>query len=780
MNRVRAEKKYNTFVQGLITEANPLTYPENASLDEDNFVLKRDGSRERRLGVDFEAGHTMIPTGIAAASIASGRQSFHKWENPGGDSSVSIGVVRVGPKLWFMDLLTESPSSNLLNSGNAITLPLLDSLDIETAVVNNYLIIVGGGLSQPVALYYTRATQGVGYSYIPIQVRDLWGISDGLNVRDRPVDLSILHEYNLRNQGWNPAIKTSCDYVTYEYASSFYSDTGEGGLIARMSGAWVEATSNPISVGVLKCTKDTLGVYPSNADIWTLGKVSDSSSANFEKYDPAIMARNAFDSMAAPKGSFIIDAFNRGYSRGMLTGLVGLPLDWEKGKLSTVASYAGRVFYAGVESNVSAGDGRSPNFSNTIFFSQIVTDSSKLGMCYQEADPTSENISDLIDTDGGVIHIPEATKIVKLIATRTSLLIFAENGVWELFGDTQGFVATSYQVSKISSNGCSSPRSVVEAAGTVFAWTKAGIYMYAVEPTSGRYSATSASLQSIQTLYNGLSELTKDYARGFYDEKENTVRWLFNDLESYSDTSYVNRYNRELVFDITLQAFYPQSIDTTVGPYISDYADIPSYTIVTNNEEVYVGATQVYAGTDAVLVESEIAVSRTSQFSFLVISNTSITLGKYNNRNFKDWQGYDGVGKDYLSYLLTGYENFGSVGSKKQVPYIWMHFRKTETGFSEIEGQLELDNPSSCLVQAQWDWTNSADSGKWGNQFQAYKLLRPYTPTGTADQFDYGHEVIMTKNKLRGSGKSLSLLIQSETGKDMKLLGWSLLVEVGR
>ncbi len=29
---------------------------------------------------------------------------------------------------------------------------------------------------------------------------------------------------------------------------------------------------------------------------------------------------------------------------------------------------------------------------------------------------------------------------------------------------------------------------------------------------------------------------------------------------------------------------------------------------------------------------------------------------------------------------------------------------------------LILDNPSSCLVQAQWNWADSANSGKWGNQ----------------------------------------------------------------
>ena len=45
--------EFSTFVAGLITDASPLTFPNNASLDEVNFELNRDGSRNRRLGMDF-------------------------------------------------------------------------------------------------------------------------------------------------------------------------------------------------------------------------------------------------------------------------------------------------------------------------------------------------------------------------------------------------------------------------------------------------------------------------------------------------------------------------------------------------------------------------------------------------------------------------------------------------------------------------------------------------------------------------------------------------------
>ena len=58
-------------------------------------------------------------------------------------------------------------------------------------------------------------------------------------------------------------------------------------------------------------------------------------------------------------------------------------------------------------------------------------------------------------------------------------------------------------------------------------------------------------------------------------------------------------------------------------------------------------------------------------------------------------------------------------------------------------------------------------------------MLRNYIPTDANDEFNYGQSVIVTKNKIRGKGKALSMNIQSQAGKDMKLLGWSMPLIVG-
>jgi len=639
-----------------------------------------------------------------------------------------------------MNLLTDSPSANLKNSGNPITITSLSNSKIETSVINNKCVIVSKDLPRPVLLTYNVSTGAVTQSTIQIQIRDIYGVDDALFLDTRPVTLTNTHKYNLRNQGWNKNIVTT---------------TG---------------------ADAITLTKTDLGVYPANSDNWTLGKISNASSADYEKYDPDTLNKNSFSNYQIAKGSFIIDAFERGVGRMNASDVTsGLPTDREEGNISTITSYAQRLFYSGIESNVTGPDIRSPNYSGYIFFSKIIKSDDDFGTCHQEADPTDPGINDLIDTDGGSIQIPDITRVVRIIASQASILVFAENGVWEIYGDTGGFIATSFQASKISTNGITNGDSVVNVNGNFIYWSKAGIYLLKPDAASGRFAAESLSLTSIQDLYLNIPEVAKDFAKGIYDEKENRVRFLYNDSASYSSSNYPNSYNKELIYDLTLKAWSKNEISSLISdsPYIADYALIPGYSVTTREESVVAGTdTVLVTAGDTVVVPDDVASSRTEQFSFLTIVGTSFTLSKYNGSDFLDWKTKDSVGVNYSSYLYTGYELFGDIMKEKQIPYIFFYLQKTEDGFQASGTDLVFTNQSSCKVQAQWGWSNSAANGKWGNEFQAYRILRNYTPSGVGDTYDSGDSMVVTKNKLRGSGKCLSLYIRSEAGKDMKLLGW--------
>lgn len=765
MANIVKEVQKNAFVQGLITEASPLTFPPNASLDEQNFNLELNGSRSRRLGIDYEVGYTLTNTGLSNPVLQNTRQSVSVWPFPGGSSTIILGVIRVYNRLYFIDLLTANPSANLKNQGNYITISALVNAEIQTTVVNGYFVFTSEDLPLPILLSYNKDTDVVSQETIAPLVRDLDGLDDTYVSDFRPITLTDKHKYNLINQGWSGRITSTCSTGVYTTYGALGSDP---------------VVHPAIAIGALECTKTTLGVYPSNSDVWSLGKKENAydatTTANLGKYDPELMARNAIDIRTPIRGSFILGLFSRGADRSNLSGIVGLPLDREEGRITTITSYAGRVFYSGIKSRVTGGDIYSPNYSGYIFFSQVARTKEKFSNCYQANDPTNPDISDLLDTDGGTIHIPEASNITKLVATSRSLLVFAENGIWEISGENAGFIATAYQISKVTGIGVSNPNTVVDTGGTIVYWAKTGIHAISPDPTTGRYSTENISLTTIQTFYNSIPDIAKLNARGFYDERLNTVRWIYNDSGTYSETNYINHYTKQLNLSLTLKAFYTYSISSLISgsPFITDFVQVPGYSLTGVNFDVYASADQVITTGNTIITTGKNNTSRSGTYNYLTFTGSSFTVSKYSNTTFLDWKTANSVGVDYSSYLLTGYEILGDIAHIKQVPYVVFYLSRTEDGFTQVGSDLVIDNPSSCLVQAQWDWCDSLNSGKWGVQFQAYRLLRPYIPSGAGDTFDYGDSVITTKNKLRGSGRALSLKIQSEAGKDMKLLGWSM------
>lgn len=486
----KVNQPVTTFVKGLITEASPLTFPENASLDELNFKLKRDGSRERRLGLDYEANYTLTDTGYAAAVLSGARISTYRWVVPNGNTDIEIGVVQIGNQVWFLNLLTDNPSANILNGGTPITAVGYSNEQLmQFATINNYLIGISSVINQPFLFSYDADTDVVSYETAPIQIRDLYGVDDGLAVGDRPTTLSELHKYNLRNQGWTEDIITTC------------------------------------GTDVLDCTYTTLGVYPSNSDQWGIGRVADLTDANVNKFDPSLAARNLIDYGQVPKGHYIIDLYARGNSRNTQT-LLTVPLDLETTYITTVASYAGRVWYSGIQGQITDADSRSLHLSNAVLFSQVFTDKLSWVKCYQEADPTSYVYNEVIDTDGGIIHIPECSFIIKLKAIRQSLFVFATNGVWEISGDEAGFRATSFQVKKVCSVGVYSRDTIEEVDGIIYFWGTSGIY--ALAPNQyGTYDLTNLTLTTIQRVYNEIPDHSKANARVLYDQHTNSLRWLY-------------------------------------------------------------------------------------------------------------------------------------------------------------------------------------------------------------------------------------------------------------
>jgi hypothetical protein len=762
MPRAEANKEYNTFVRGLITEASELTFPENASIDEDNFVLNRDGSRQRRKGMDFEDSYVSVDTGIGYTTTLTDSISTHEWVNVPDNATTSdtIIVIRFGTMLYFFDKGAQPLSGGSLGSLDVTSFAIVGGGQglnhVDSASGNGILIMVGQDFN-PFYIEYSAPSTFTATA-ITTEIRDFFGIvstesSTEIAINDRPTNLDNSHKYNLLNQGWQEGNLS---------AAKAYND-GAGG---------------------------TSSTYPSNADIES---VALDTSTNV--LTPGLLNPTLFGTTPAPKGHYIIDAFTRGASRVSQSGIAGLSDDKETSSFRTVGFFGGRVFYSGIASSVSGSIDTSPDYSGFIFFSQVLTNNEKIGRCYQEADPTSNEISDLVATDGGTIPIPDANSIRAITALGNSLLVFAENGVWEISGGDSGFSATNYQLRKITNAGVLSPKSVVIVESSLLYWSTSGIYVVSPDEISGYLTATNITQSTIQTLYDNIKNTTKEHVVGIYEKSSKIVRWLYNDLDGFDGINYRDVYNRELCFDTVLTAFYTNTIKSiTAGfaPVVSGFVETGSTSATTVVTDIVDSGVDVTDGGVQVTDTLDASLGNLVSIKYLTLTTANNaasgnyfgTFSEYNDTDFLDWATADSTGVSYDSYLLTGYELMGDSTRDKQATYITTHFKRTETGFTDDgSGNLTAIGESGCLMQSRWNWANHINSGQYqplsafneagtARYFQAYRLNRNYLPSGGGDTFDYGYSVVSTKNKVRGSGKSLSLYFLSEQGKDMHLLGW--------
>ena len=161
-----------SLAKGIITEAGPLGFPADATLDEQNFDLSRSSVRSRRNGIDFEpnyAARTFVPR---FNSITVG-----VWSSVNGDPDFDILVVQSGTSLFFFDKSVEDIS----NSGYLGTLPLASFTESASSSGSRFtyasvegLLIVAGGEEFIATVSYENGVFAVTYEFL--QVRDVWGV----------------------------------------------------------------------------------------------------------------------------------------------------------------------------------------------------------------------------------------------------------------------------------------------------------------------------------------------------------------------------------------------------------------------------------------------------------------------------------------------------------------------------------------------------------------------------------------------------------------------------
>ena len=414
--------------------------------------------------------------------------------------------------------------------------------------------------------------------------------------------------------------------------------------------------------------------------------------------------------------------------------------------------FGGRAFYAA---------------NDTVLFSQLLVSDKNLGRCYQDNDPTAEDSPDLLETDGGAIRILGASGIYRLEAIGSSLIVFANNGIWQISGEG-GFTASSYSVTQISNEAAINSNTILKLPTSVLYATKRGFFVLQPDNISNTYTPFDISSAKIKPTFELLNKESLASMSLLYSEFDNKIYiGLNSDAQTYIKTL--------LIFDIDLQAwtiydFSSNDDYSIVGFYASPESSVRTTEVVVtyNGEEV------TYNG-EEILANDSVTITQIPQIQFVSISDSEPKLSVL-GLNRDDYRDFGEV--SYPAYFVTASNDFGDFTTKKRIKNIHCLFEKTETGYTENEeGGLEFVNPSGCTVQIGWDFATVSsysedDRNIWSRPYSVYNFSR-YESKSVEDIPAKGLRTLATRTGIRGSGNSAMFRFQAEAGKDCRILGWN-------
>lgn len=667
MARQRGISGQLDLTKGFVTEANPVSFPQEAAVDIDNCIIDKDKSIRRRPGISLEIGHNKNSVNggvLSAVEVENSAFSTSLWEFVSNSGTLDIVVQQAGLILQFYAQFG-AVSQNLLGELDltpyATNVGDLRQSKVATASGLGNLYVVSAHM-EPIRVSYDGTTFDA--EMIEIKVRDIIdGRDDDLEIDERPAVLFRNHYYNLKNQGW-----------TDENINLF------AGL--------------PVSTDLCAGTGDVGGVvgidtFPSNADVMHVGLVTN-GDGNLE-FDPTFVREGFTGNTPAPKGHYIFDAFTWDYDT--VTGCPGTGTKIIPTRPEAVVFHQGRAFYT------------VPNLQNQVggvYYSQQLTSEDKAGNCFQEADPTADQVNELVATDGGYLPMPGVGEIYALKEMGNGIAVIASNGVWRIAGAEIGSAisATNISLDKITKSGALGESSIVEAEGSFFFFGIEGIIH--LQANEAGFTATNVTQNSIQDFYISINAETRRDAAGVYIPEQRKIYWAYR--EAFANvTPTVRSFNKFLILDFDVGGFYKYSIGNDVT---QTFPEIVGATLVKPLAE---GTTAVQIiendGTgvtenDGTTPVTELETSSTGQITQLKLatlvystadSGYKVSFASFHSRTFTDWWdvSIDGEGIPMTSFVDFAEEAMGAPHTKGTPTWVHSFYQKDSKNL-EPGGYYEL------------------------------------------------------------------------------------------
>lgn len=722
MSQRKLSVEVNKFNKGLVGSASPVDFPIDAASTLKNFVIEKDGSLRKRAGLSTKHSFSLtstdsIPIKPDGASNLLGYVSNFRSKNDLLLLVLEIRNVYAGVSNDIIRFVEYDITSNSSREIGVATSSGAEPRFPYNNGVTGSAIDLGGAFTvtsseQCYTLYYDSALDKIAYDpdIADIRIRDSWGVSyeEGAPGAAALANATLYPKlvYNAYNNGYGGA-----DVVK---------------LNATDDGRFVPGKL--YSAGLTFQSKNSGPVLSNNH----------------------YLQNQEFFTEIVPRGKWIGSPYN--WKRLSVKSSGSAVVSVDNGLALSTTLYTdsilsnGRVWHwaKNYEHSGNALDRNTPNPDTMILFSQVVIGGEGASKCYSANDPTAcgDIPAQPLEADGGVIVISGSGAILQLIDYDGRIIVFAENGVWEISGP---FSPINYQIRKLTDERLSDHRTVVFIDDRVVFMGEGAIMAIVRDPRYNTLSATDISSPSLADMYLQRYKVTRDTAIAFsaYNGVDGVVEWwMCKDVS----TPVSGGVYTVLCYDKVLGVFYSKEyvIPESAG----------NFRFIGTVEDFTTPGKFLLIGLHKASVGSSATVSIVDPEAGDLIDTITTSEGQ--------------VELPYSAELETGAASFGDASKAKNAPYISLYFKQTEGAYNELG---DFDTPSSCLMRLKWDFSRSADTGKWTDEREMYRLNRFNYPDTAS--FDYGYDVVVTKNKVRGRGKALRIKLTIPSGKTCHLYGWN-------
>lgn len=248
---------------GLVTEASALAFPEGATSDEINFTIDRNGLvRKRRLGFD------KLVTDFTVTGTNAKLENVFYWRGP---SLVIVLVTDETPRTLLRFHAVDDDFTYISE------VQIADSVvSTQVAQTTNLLTITTSNGDNPILCEYSSVNESIEVGTVTLYIRDFELVDDNLSASENINTLSENHEYNLYNSTW---YQTKADL-----------------------------NDSKTRKNVVTAYFDTLGNYPSNAEVSSVGVVDDGTGEIV--FDANLVRDAEFGNGISPRGHFVYDINN--------------------------------------------------------------------------------------------------------------------------------------------------------------------------------------------------------------------------------------------------------------------------------------------------------------------------------------------------------------------------------------------------------------------------------------------------------------------------------------